>query len=324
MRQLSLWLRAYRLPAQLNLIFPMLLGLYRHAPCDASLADLPLWEALGLSLLLQWVIMTSNEASDATTDDPRARTLISGGAGVGATGELSPRSMRRAALAGGMLGIGVTFALGGPGLVLVWLGAMLLIWAYDGPLRWSRSPVGSLCQAVGVGIVLPLLAGGLVAPLSMPTGVDCLLGVLLGFSGHILTALPDEQADRLVGKNTLVVWLGTGPARALMLVGEHWRLLLAPAPAARCARRCGLGPLRWRGSRRRHAFDRSCGDSLRTTTKAIVGGARGLPLADGQRVDAPVGVMDQSGLLTAVLPKVMRPRHRPIFALESGQTTLLE
>ncbi|MBK6908570.1 MAG: UbiA family prenyltransferase [Rhodocyclaceae bacterium] len=236
MRQLSLWLRAYRLPAQLNLIFPMLLGLYRHAPCDASLADLPLWEALGLSLLLQWVIMTSNEASDATTDDPRARTLISGGAGVGATGELSPRSMRRAALAGGMLGIGVTFALGGPGLVLVWLGAMLLIWAYDGPLRWSRSPVGSLCQAVGVGIVLPLLAGGLVAPLSMPTGVDCLLGVLLGFSGHILTALPDEQADRLVGKNTLVVWLGTGPARALMLVGlSTGGLLLALGfPAARC------------------------------------------------------------------------------------------
>ena len=231
------WLRVYRLPAQLNLIFPVLLGLYRQAPCAATLADLPVGGALGLSLLLQWVIMTSNEAADAATDDPRARTLISGGAGVGAAGELSPIAMIRAAVLGGLLGTGVAFSLGGTVVALLWLAAMLLIWAYDGPLRCSRSPWGSACQAVGVGIVLPMLAGGLVAPPVLPSAVDALLGLLLGFSGHILTALPDEKADRRVGKNTLAVWLGARPARALMFSGMGFVVLFLALglPAARCA-----------------------------------------------------------------------------------------
>lgn len=216
---LSHWLRAWRLPAQLNLIFPALLGLLLFAPCGTPLADLPLGRALLLSFLLQWVIMTSNESADAATDDVDARTLISGGAGVGAEGSLSARALRLGALAGGALGLILSAVLGGIAVALAWLAALLLIWAYDGPLRLSRHPLGAWCQAVGVGIVMPLLIGWLVKPWGSPSPADAALGLLLGLSGHILTALPDLDHDRRVGKVTVAVWLGARGAQGLMLGG---------------------------------------------------------------------------------------------------------
>lgn len=189
------------------------------APCGTQLADLPLGQALVLSLILQWVIMTSNEAADAATDDASTRTLISGGAGVGAEGALSPRALRQGAVAGAALGLIVGAAMGGPAVALAWLIALLLIWAYDGPLRLSRHPLGAGCQAVGVGIVMPMLVGWLVGPWRWPSPADAAIGLLLGFSGHLLTALPDAAIDRRVGKVTLAVKLGHTATRRLMLGG---------------------------------------------------------------------------------------------------------
>lgn len=213
------WVRAWRVPAQLNLIFPLLLGLLQFAPCGTPMADLPLGRALLLSFLLQWVIMTSNEAADAATDDANARTLISGGAGVGAEGALSPRALRRGAMAGAALGFFTSAWMGGPAVALAWLSALALIWAYDGPLRLSRHPLGAGCQALGVGIVMPMLVGWLVQPWHWPSLADAVLGLLLGLSGHILTALPDTAIDRRVGKMTLAVKLGPLAALRLMLGG---------------------------------------------------------------------------------------------------------
>jgi 1,4-dihydroxy-2-naphthoate octaprenyltransferase len=213
------WLRAWRLPAQLNLVFPALLGLLLCAPCGTPIGDLPLGQALAFSLLLQWVIMTSNEAADAETDDASTRTLISGGAGVGAQGALSPRALRQGAVAGAALGLMASAVMGGPAMALAWLAALMLIWAYDGPLRLSRHPLGAGCQALGVGIVMPMLIGWLVAPWHWPSVADAVLGLVLGLCGHLLTALPDEAIDRRVGKVTLAVKLGPSAARKLMLGG---------------------------------------------------------------------------------------------------------
>lgn len=219
LHQLGHWVRAWRLPAQLNLIFPSLLGLQWFAPCGTPWAELPLGKALVLSFLLQWVIMTSNEAADALTDDAQARTLISGGAGVGAEGALSPQALRRGALIGAALGLVASFTLGGPAVMLAWLAALALIWAYDGPLRLSRHPLGAGCQALGVGIVMPWLTSGLVQPWGVPSAMQAVPGLLLGLSGHILTAWPDAQADRRAGKVTVVVKLGPTAAHRLMLAG---------------------------------------------------------------------------------------------------------
>ncbi len=234
--QLGHWLRAWRLPAQLNLIFPALVGLVMFAPCGTALADLPLGQALVLSLLLQWVIMTSNEAADAATDDAGERTLVSGGAGVGAQGALSPQALRRGAALGALLGLMASAAMGGPAVMLAWLAALGLIWAYDGPLHLSRHPLGAWCQAVGVGIVMPLLVGWLVQPWRLPSAADAVLGLLLGLSGHILTALPDAAIDRRVGKVTLVVKLGSTAARRIMLGGFALAagMLAMRLPSSRC------------------------------------------------------------------------------------------
>ncbi len=228
---ITAWFRAFRLPAQLNLVFPMLVGLTQYAPCGTAFQDLSLLRSLGISLLLQAMIMYSNEASDAATDDPSARTIISGGAGVGAQGLITPVALRRAAILSGGFGLLACLSIGGGALGLMWLIAAMLVWAYDGRrFQLSRHPLGCLVQATGVGIVAPLLAGwSVVSPVSLawpgvwmgawPALSDCILGLCLGFSGHILTALPDAVLDRRVGKVTIVVRVGENAAFLLMLAG---------------------------------------------------------------------------------------------------------
>jgi 1,4-dihydroxy-2-naphthoate octaprenyltransferase len=153
-------------------------------------------------------------------NDTNARTLISGGAGVGAAGTLSSPALRRAAIVAGCLGLGLATAIGSTPLAAVWLLAALLVWAYDGNmLRLSRHPLGAACQAIGVGIVRPLLGAWLVAPPAWPVGQDIVVGLCLGFSGHVLTALPDEEADRKVGKATVVVRFGATASLILLLIG---------------------------------------------------------------------------------------------------------
>ena len=215
-RGLEPWARAFRPPAQINLALPMLVGLLHNAPWSMQ----TLGHGLGLSLLLQAMILYSNDASDATTDDLSQRTLISGGSGVGAEGSLSPHALRRAAITAGALGLAGSYALGSTPLATVWLMACTLVWAYDGqPLRLSRHPMGCFCQALGVGVVTPLLGAWLVTAPAWPTPAALLIGLSLGASGHILSALPDEQSDRRVGKKTIVVWLGARRSFALLLFG---------------------------------------------------------------------------------------------------------
>ena len=216
----------------------MLVGIVHRAPCGTSLENLPLLRGLAVSLLLQAMILFSNEASDAASDDASTRTMISGGAGVGAEGALSPHALRRAGFSAGAIGLVICAAIGGLPLASIWLLAALLVWAYDGHcLRLSRHPLGCLCQAAGVGVVTPLLGGWCAAIPLWPTTHDVLVGLCLGMSGHILTALPDHTSDGKVGKNTIVVTLGTRASFALMLagIGASALLLLGVPAVAPCA-----------------------------------------------------------------------------------------
>lgn len=232
--KLYAWICAFRPPAQINLSLPLLMGMVQATPCQTPLGDLPWLQVVILSLLLQAMILFSNEASDADTDDLAARTAISGGAGVGAAGMLSSRVLRRAAILSGGLGLVAIAGLGSSALAAVWLTAMALVWAYDGrTLRLSRHPAGALCQAVGVGVLLPLLGAWSVVPVFWPDGQNLAIGLCLGLSGHMLTALPDEHADRKVGKITVVVCLGAAASLAVLLLGlsvAGMLLLGLPAP----------------------------------------------------------------------------------------------
>lgn len=223
--RISAWIRAFRPPAQINLALPMLVGLSWRLPCDARFDPMPLVETLMISLLLQAMILYSNEASDAATDDPTACTVISGGAGVGATGQLPVHQLRAAALVAGGAGLLLCFVLGGIFLAATWLLAAVLVWAYDGrALQLSRHPAGALCQALGIGIVAPMLGAGALA--ARPEWIDLAIGLCLGFAGFLLTALPDEVADRKVGKNTWVVCYGARSAFIAMLIALALAALL--------------------------------------------------------------------------------------------------
>jgi 1,4-dihydroxy-2-naphthoate octaprenyltransferase len=215
-RKVLPWVRAFRPPAQINLALPMLVGMLHAAPWSAY----TLLQGLGISLLLQAMILYSNDASDAATDDPAQRTWISGGSGVGADASLSPQALRCAALSAGAVGLLACYALGAAPLAGAWLAACALVWAYDGrSLRLSRHPLGCACQAVGVGVITPLLGAWLVAAPSWPSLNNLLIGLGLGVSGHLLSALPDARVDRRVGKITVVVWLGARTSFALLLLG---------------------------------------------------------------------------------------------------------
>jgi 1,4-dihydroxy-2-naphthoate octaprenyltransferase len=231
------WVRAFRLPAQINLALPMLVGMVHGAACPAQWAGLPLFNGLLISLLLQAMILYSNDASDANTDKTHLRTLISGGSGVGAEGGLSVAALRRGAVLAGCMGLLLCAWTGGLPMAVLWLAAAVLVWAYDGAtLRLSRHPLGSLCQAIGVGVIVPLLGAALVAAPQWPLAQNVWLGLSLGMSGHILSALPDEQADRAVGKRTIVVTLGAPASYALMLagIGAAGTLLLFLHPQESC------------------------------------------------------------------------------------------
>ena len=233
------WLQASRPLALANLVPPLVFGqavaysLERRF--DAAVAcALGLWAILDLCCIV-W----TNDYADREHDrGGNHKTPFSGGSGVIPEGRIDPPALRNAAL----IASGMLFALGvalgiwrGPWVFALTATALFVSWAYScPPLSLSHRGGGIHAQALGVGVVLPLLGYAAQAgnAESFPWAV---LGVTyaLGAAGHVATSLPDESADRRARKRTWAVRLGALRARWMSLaltVCALWGVLLLGAP----------------------------------------------------------------------------------------------
>lgn len=231
--QLRAWLQASRLPSQVYLCLPLLLGqlLAWRLTGEWSWLVFVLVQAFGV--FDQLYIVYANDVADEDTDrDNATATLYSGGSRVLVEGVLSAAALWRAACIMAGLALGSVVLIGivaGHWLPLpLAVFGLALFWAYSlPPLRLSYRGGGELLQALGLGAVLPMLAFAAQAG-DLAAFPWLLLAVLLplNLATAVATALPDAPSDARADKQTLVVRHGLGPARRFMLVLTAGALVL--------------------------------------------------------------------------------------------------
>ena len=166
-------------------------------------------------------------------------------------GKLSAPTLRRGAIVAAVMLCG--WSLLGSWLREAWLlpscaaAALALLWAYSfPPLRRSYQSGGAGLQALGMGIVLPLvgwqLQGASLGELlngelgGWPMAAWLVPGVLMAWSGNWLTAIPDTESDAEGGKQTRPVRVGVtrtaleATAVCLLAGALSWGLLATWEP----------------------------------------------------------------------------------------------
>lgn len=242
------WVQAARLPSQLYIFWPLLLGQ------ALAMRDGFSWGIVAACILYglacQLYIVFANDVADMATDcRNRTYTLFSGGSRVLVDGLLTRRQLALAAalcaavtvMSGLYLGLAHQTWLPLP---LILLG-LALLWAYSyPPFRLSYRGGGEYLQMIGVGLVLPLI--GYSAHAGSLAGLPWLLLPLLlivSLSCAMATALPDEPSDRLDGKRTHAVRVGVVASQRQMLrlnaLALAW-LVLMPLPGLTLALRTAL------------------------------------------------------------------------------------
>lgn len=232
------WFRAARPLAHANIAPPLVLGQAFAYAVTGRFS----WTAAAMihvfGVLDHLYIVFANDYADRETDaDNETFTLYSGGSRVLVEGRIAPLSLRRAAMAmaGGMVALSIAWGSARPGLIGFAAVAIGLLWAYSyPPIRLSYRGGGEVLQALGLGVILPLVGyygqtGSLGA---FPWSALVPLWIL-GFAGNIVTALPDEPSDRRANKRTWPVVRGLGPARqhavAFIAVGAGLTYFVGPA-----------------------------------------------------------------------------------------------
>ena len=257
--------------------------LYSWGALLAVLAGVPAaWARFALGYLVLFPahlsVSYSNDYWDAEADAYGSPTLFTGGSGIlQAEPALRPLARRIAlGLIALSLALGVLFSLRygrGAGFVAFVLLGNLLGWFYAAPpIRLAYRGLGEVATAATVGLFLPamgylVMAGGLDATYLLLAPASLLYGAAF----IVAVQIPDIEADRLAGKNTLVSRRGRSWAlRALGLLAAlatAYLFLIGPAMAGRLPRplargapvhaRGGGGPvggaLRRPRPRRRHA-----------------------------------------------------------------------
>ncbi len=137
-----------------------------------------------------------------------------------ALGELSPATVRTAALTALALCVPLSLAMGAAA-GLLHLGAVAAAWAYNARLK--ATPASFLPYALAFGAVPSIVVLGLPEPALAPAWATA-AGALLGVGAHLCNALPDLEQDLAEGVRGLPHRLGAGRSAALAAV-----LLLAAA-----------------------------------------------------------------------------------------------
>jgi 1,4-dihydroxy-2-naphthoate octaprenyltransferase len=202
----------------------------RQTPSAAAVV----WSTLALTLAAV-SIHVINEWADHDTDALTRRTAFSGGSGALARYALPRSFAAEAALASfaAAVAAGVVAAASGGGSLVLLLAGLVGGWAYSvPPARLSRRGLGEITNAALGGLVLPVYG---VSVVREPTGTDALAFLpfaLLAFVNLLETQWPDRDADRAVGKLTLVSRLTARGVRRLgwlvVLAAYAGALLLTP------------------------------------------------------------------------------------------------
>lgn len=229
------WLQAARPLSQANIAVPLLYG----QALAFGLFQTFSWRRFALAMvygvLTQLFIVFANDAADWEADLKNlAPTPFSGGSRVVPEGKLSPMALGKGALVLaallGAFGFYVTLQERLALALLFCTAPLLLTWAYSfKPLRLSYRGGGEHLQALGVGAVLPVVGlyfqAGTLAALPWGALIPC---YLLGWAGNVVTALPDEPADRRSDKRARPVVVGAARARLEALLAVGLALALTP------------------------------------------------------------------------------------------------
>ncbi len=222
------WLQAARPLAAANIALPILFGSALAYGDQRRFSATALGLSLGFGLIDQLFIVFANDYADAEADQVNTSyNLFSGGSRVIPQGKLSRASLGRAALlmASMLLVYGAAVALATD--VSMWfpltLCALFLLWAYSfPPIRLSYRGGGEFLQALGLGVVLPLVGfSAQTGGLRDMSWTSLMPAFLIGYAGNITTALPDHPADAATGKFTYAVRASPRVARrnSLILIG---------------------------------------------------------------------------------------------------------
>ncbi len=209
------YLQAARPLAHVNLALPLAVG---EAWAVGSGAPFQLHAALwmhGIALVFQAALLYTNDVGDRNADALHGSpTPFSGGSRVLQQGTLSVQALARAAMVANAVVLVLASVAGTqlhtPLPTLLWGAALVLSWIYSvRPLQLAHRGGGEWVQVLGVGVVLPLI--GATSQGFLPSWVEARALIPLAcmaLGSHILTALPDVQADHLAGKNTWAVRVG--------------------------------------------------------------------------------------------------------------------
>lgn len=228
------WVRASRPGFLLVTAGAVLVGISQALACGCGWNPATAAASLVLALLVHAAVNLYNDYGDAVGGSDAINTErlspFSGGSRAIQDGVFSATQVRDAAQVLAMLVAGgglVLAAQTGPGLLLVGLAGLALGYAYSNPrLALMSRGVGEL--AVGLGWWLIVVGASYVqqrvfSAMAAVAGVS----VALLVAGVLWVAeFPDARADAAVGKRTLVVRLGAGPAAwlylGLVLAAHGW------------------------------------------------------------------------------------------------------
>ena len=217
---ISAWVQAARPLSQANIAVPLLFG----QALAFGAFDTFTWKRFAwvhaFGLLAQLFIVFANDVADLASDRENAEpTPFSGGSRVLVEERIQPAALAKAALgcalALGALGLALTLTERLPLALLFVTCPLFLLWIYSfPPARLSYRGGGEHLQALGVGVVLPVV--GFYFQASTLGGFPWLALVptyALGWAGNVITAVPDEESDARTSKVTVPVRMGGGRAR---------------------------------------------------------------------------------------------------------------
>lgn len=227
----ALWWLAVR-PRTLSIaVAPILAG----TAIAGTFAPLPMAVALLAAVLIQVGTNLYNDVADALRGGDQPTRI--GPARVTANGWATPAAVRNAArlsfLVASILGVYLGYV-GGPAIIVLGVASLIAGWGYScGPHPISHTPWGEAVVVAffGIGAVAGTawLQAGTLVPGAVATGIA--LG-LPAAAILLVNNTRDREADRLVGRRTLAILIGTRRAGLLYAALLLAPFLLAASPMA--------------------------------------------------------------------------------------------
>lgn len=223
--------RATRPLAHANIAPPLFYGQALAYTETGAFSIAILFFCLVFGVLDHVFIVFANDFADRKADELNTTfNVFSGGSRALPDGLLQPRTVLAIACGAAALLMVLTVPLaeGHRLLPMLAAAAILLMLAYSyPPLALSYRGGGEWLQALGVGLVLPLVGFHAQEPsLRAIPWLAFFPTIAMGLSGNILTSLPDEPADRATSKRTWAVRRGVVRASRETMIGLATALLL--------------------------------------------------------------------------------------------------